>query len=217
MKIHSILVHPNSRSLNADLFSTALKHFNTCCHTTTTLDVFQSSNKINEFLEKLYYTECPKDSTASTYLKNYNHDFNGRTDFINLEIQRLFDADLLFVQTPIWIWTLPAMFKSYCECIFFPGSTFSLEQPWDDDNFIIDPRMNGKKVLFSLTMGSCQSMTEQVVGSVDNLIHPIKSMFEFVGYEWITPHITWATTNPHVGINNDYVEKFQQFLNRTIT
>lgn len=220
MQIHSVLVHPNDQSLNAHLFSTALSHFEKQGHQTTITDVFKSADDIHDFLFRLCYTQSPTTSnsaTASNYVKNYSKEFKDRSNFIDTEIQQIKSADLLFVQCPIWIWSLPAMFKSYCECVFFPGEIFLTEKPWDQENFKIHKYMTGKKVLFSLTMGSCQSMAESVVGSVENLIHPIRSMFEFVGYQWIEPHITWGTTDPCDPSENLYISDFQKFLDHTIS
>jgi hypothetical protein len=53
------------------------------------------------------------------------------------------------------------------------------------------------------------------MGSVDNMINPIKSVFGFVGYEWVEPHITWGTTES-ANKHEDYLADFQAHLNKIV-
>jgi putative NADPH-quinone reductase len=115
-------------------------------------------------------------------------------NFSQVEIAKLKNADILFIQAPLLVWNIPAMLKLYLENVFIANELFQLHEPWSEDNFKIDQWMTGKKVMISLTAGSSHNMTASVAGSIDLLFNPIKSMFEFVGYEWLTPYITYSTT-----------------------
>jgi putative NADPH-quinone reductase len=71
--------------------------------------------------------------------------------------------------------------------------------------------MTNKQVMFSFTLGSGKSMTSSVVGSQRALVQPIKSIFEFAGYTWTQPHITWGTTGSRE-IRQEYMLAFDKFL-----
>jgi putative NADPH-quinone reductase len=49
------------------------------------------------------------------------------------------------------------------------------------------------------------------MGSVDNMTAPIKSMCEFVGYEWLPPHLTLGVTETN-NRRQDYLDSFQSHL-----
>jgi len=133
------------------------------------------------------------------------------SNFVNDEIANLKQADIVYIQSPILVWSLPAMLKLYIENVFIANEMFVIKNPWADTDFEIEKLMKDKRVIFSLTAGSSQSLTNYVIGSTDLLLHPIKSMFEFVGFEWVAPHITWGTTRTHTK-QDQYLEDFQLYL-----
>jgi putative NADPH-quinone reductase len=147
---------------------------------------------------------------ASTYYCNYVLE-KVATEFSSTEIKKLNEADLVYIQTPILVWSLPAMLKMYIENVFLYKQLFTLVDAWSDEKFKVIPHMTGKKVLFSFTLGSGPAMTSYVMGSKRKLIQPIKSMFEFVGYTWCKPHITWGTTSSSE-LQEEYIVKFDKFL-----
>jgi putative NADPH-quinone reductase len=62
-------------------------------------------------------------------------------------------------------------------------------------------------------MGTGIPCCNYVMGSVDNMLNPIKSVFDFVGYEWMDPHITWGTSQT-IDKRQDYLDAFQQHLDK---
>ena len=213
MKVYSILAHPNKPSLNSTLFDLANDHFTQQGHTVKVLDLFPSADKLIDSAKIIYHSDAVRDKKhTSTYYHNYVLEQKSG-DFAKDEIKKLKEADLLYIQTPILVWSLPAMLKLYIENVFLFNELFSLIDPWSDDGFYIDRYMTDKKVLFSFTTGSGQAMTKSVMGSTTALIQPVKSMFEFVGYKWIDPHITWGTTRTR-DIDELYILEFNNFLSK---
>jgi len=210
MKIYSILAHPNKDSLNGALFDRANQYFADQGHEIKTFDVFQNTDKIIESSNQQYYKTLPNidKKQSSTYYINYGQLI---TDFSRTEIDNLKEADLLFIQTPILVWSLPGMLKLYIENVVLINEMFKLIQPDSDRNFEVVPFMQNKTVVFSLTCGSSKGMTTSVVGSEKELIRPIRSMFEFVGYTWMHPHITWGTTGSRE-LHDEYLINFNKFL-----
>jgi NAD(P)H dehydrogenase (quinone) len=219
MKIHSILVHPNQQSLNARLFSLANKHFINSGHSVTELDLFAHVHEINEFAQMMYQTKTPLTDRkySSPYYANFNTSMEEKaakgiySEFVLSEIQKLKDADLLYIQTPIWFWAVPAMLKFYIENVFLSYEFFNIQNPWSETEFEIEPLMTGKKVMVSFVLGSSQALSQQVIGGKEGITHSIKTMCEFVGYEWMEPYFTWSTRKS-LDKCDEYFEDFQQFL-----
>jgi NAD(P)H dehydrogenase (quinone) len=212
MKIYSILAHPNRNSLNGVMFDTANTYFIEQGHDVKTFDIFKNADKILASSNAMYYnkTSTIEQKQASTYYHNYILE-KLNTEFSKLEISNLKEADLLFIQTPILVWSLPAMLKMYIENVFLYDELFTLIDAWSDKDFEVIPHMKNKKVVFSFTLGSGKAMTTSVVGSEKALVQPIKSIFEFAGYTWGKPHITWGTTGSRE-IRGEYLFEFNKFL-----
>ena len=215
MKIYSILAHPNQISLNGTLFDLANQYFKDCGHTVKTIDLYSKTYEMDESASALYQ------NTASDVEKGYMSDYNYNyavskfkkltSSFAKSEIAKFKEADIIYIQTPILVWTITAMLKFYFENVFMANELFVIDNPWSEDDFHINKLMTGKKVIFSVTMGSSRGLTNSVIGSAEELMHPYKSMFDFVGFEWIEPHITWSTTQTHTK-NDLYIEQFNAYL-----
>jgi putative NADPH-quinone reductase len=215
MNVYSILAHPNQQSLNARLFNQANNHFSLLGYTVDQIDLYKNLSSILESNSLIYENKIPLEERrySSPLNSNYNKGVLVASEFARDQITKIKNADLLFIQTPVLVWTLPAILKFYMEIVFLPEQMFTVNRPWAD-NFELIKFMSGKKVFFSFTLGSGQPMTNSVTGSTENLINPIKSMFEFVGYEWITPHITWGTMESQEK-NNAYFSSFDTSLINT--
>ena len=216
MNIYSILAHPNQTSLNGTLFGRANQFFKDHGHKVKTIELSSKDYEMNESASALYQTNVPE--SVKGYMSDYNYNYATLkqkklvSPFAKAEINKFKDADVIYIQTPMLVWTIPAMLKFYIENIFVANELFTAVEPWSDD-FEVVPYLTGKKVMFSVTMGSGKAMTNYIIGSAEQLMHPYKSMFGFVGVEWIEPHITWGTmqtANKH----DAYLEQFDSYLNQ---
>lgn len=215
MKIYSILVHPNQTSLNGTLFDLANQYFKDCGHTVKTIDLSSKRYEMDESASALYQ------NTASNVNKGYMSDYNYNyavskankltSSFAKSEIAKFKEADIIYIQTPILVWTIPALLKFYIENVFVANELFTATDPWSDDSFVVNPLLTGKKVIFSVTMGSSRAMTNSIIGSIEQLMHPYKSMFGFVGVEWVDPHVTWGTMQTQ-SRHDVYLEQFNSYL-----
>lgn len=212
-KIYSILVHPNKQSLNSRLFDIANQHFiqQNCSVRSVNLydvqDQIYTSDKIlaetNVHTVKRHY--------QSEYYNNYI-DILKYSQFARDQIDILALVDILYIQTPIMVWMLPGLLKKYIENVFVPDGAFTCPDPWSD-NYNLTRLLAGKKVFFSITAGAGLTLTNDIMGSVDNMINPIKSVCEFVGYEWLPPHLTMGVTETS-NRRQDYLDAFQSHLNK---
>ena len=213
MKIYSILVHPSRQSLNASQFNLANKHFLQKGYEVEILDLYEIHDELLESVRVLERNIVPIQDRK--YESAYHYTYNNAlqySDFSAKEIEKLKNADILYVQTPIMVWTIPSILKLYIESAFITEGAFTTVTPWSDD-FKLTKLLEGKKVFFSIVMGAGRAYCNCVMGSVENMIHPIKATCEFVGYEWLDPHITWGTTET-ADKRQDYLDSFQNHLDK---
>lgn len=209
MNVYSILVHPNYKSLNGALFDTANTFFSSQGHTVRTLELFSIEKKLAKAAHSMYDAK-PQHAGLSSYLSNWL--LGNTTNFVKDEIARVKSADLLYIQSPIWVYSMPALFKSYVEQIFLYKQFFCLNDTASADKFGIKHLTSEKKVLLSLTLGGSKEMVAHVLGNHDNVIQYPKNLFEnLLGYEFLAPHVTWATTESTMP-NQKYIDDFKIHL-----
>jgi NAD(P)H dehydrogenase (quinone) len=208
MKIYSILVHPERDSLNGKLFDQALEFFNKKKYQVETLDLYRS-----EFNPMAIYEQL----TSDKELNNYAHKWftaDARDllpEFSQREIERLKSSDILYLQTPIWWWGLPALMKAYIENVFIYNVLFSLENEHSRDHgdATVFKLLRGKKMILSVTTGSSEKFISEHFGNVDSLLAPIKARFGFVGYDIFPVYHSGALSGKTEKVN---IENFKEYL-----
>ena len=211
MKVYGILVHPQRQSLNGAMFDAAIDVFQKKKYTVETLDLFRSDFDPWAIHDQL---------TADTQTKNYSHKwFAADTrdllpEFSQLEIEKLKSSDLLYLQTPIWWWGLPAIMKAYIENVFIYNVLFSLDNEHTRENkdSTVFKFLRNKKMLLSITTGSSEKFMVEHFNTVDNMLAPIKARFEFLGYDLLPTYHGGALSGETDA--TDQIKKFQQYLEK---
>ena len=213
-KVYSILVHPSNQSLNFSLFKIANNYFTQKGYEVDTVNLYNIREELYTATDKLEQTKIPL--IDRRYKSDYNYNYSSvlkYSAFTAAEVEKLKTSDILYIQTPIMVWMMPGILKQYLESVFVPEGVFRVEQPWSAD-FELTRFIAGKKVFFSIVLGAGAEYTDYIMGSVDNLINPIKSIFcKFVGYEWVEPHIIFGITKTS-DKRQDYLDSFQDHLNK---
>jgi NAD(P)H dehydrogenase (quinone) len=185
MKIYSILVHPSETSLNKQLFVAANNIFAEANHTIKTLDLFHCGFDPNQLSNNII------NLAGSSYDQkwSYAEELKLLPEFTINEIEKLNECDILYIQTPIWLWSPPAILKSYTENVFVFNTVFTKSH--SIDNSIPFQLFKGKKVFFSITASSSeQAMLTNFRDRAEFLVH-LKNVFELTGFEFIDPFIAW--------------------------
>jgi NAD(P)H dehydrogenase (quinone) len=211
MKVYGILVHPKRQSLNGAMFDTAIDFFQKKKYTVETLDLFRS-----DFDPWAIHDQI----TADIQTKNYSHKwFAADTrdllpEFSQLEIEKLKSSDLLYLQTPIWWWGLPAIMKAYIENVFIYNVLFSLDNEHTRENkdSTVFKFLRNKKMLLSITTGSSEKFMVEHFNTVDNMLAPIKARFEFLGYDLLPTYHGGALSGETDA--TDQIKKFQEYLEK---
>lgn len=204
MKIHAVQVHPRKDSLNAALYNTAVEYFKEQGHEVTMLNIYEAMPELMASAEEIIFQ-------GDSYVGNWVNRRIERTNFIEEEVERIFAADFLFIQTPIWVYQIPSFLKLYIEQIFIYNKFFRLHRTWRE-NFVYKPLIKDKKCLMCITMGGHPNMVETMVGGdIDNIVKPSRYTIEFSGFEWLDPHLVFRTTAPSDEAD-DYLGNLKTFL-----
>jgi putative NADPH-quinone reductase len=229
MNIYAILVHPATSSLNHTLFKYAVDQFKSQGHKVKTLDLYRSKFDPRSMENNLTardfkipgIREKIKSFTDKWMLANSLGQISSFTDN---EIKKLEQADVLYIQSPLWWWTMPSLLKAYIENVFVYDKFFKLNHVdgHDDDAIEETKFLSGKKVLLSFTTGGSKKFMESYFESEKNLTLHMKAMFGLVGYEFIDPYFTWATmanTVLHENREEDIsqlIGNFENYLTKVI-
>jgi putative NADPH-quinone reductase len=214
MNIYSILVHPNSQSLNANMFKLANKLFSQQGHIVNTLNLFDVNDEMNTTSKALYKSTAPllDRRYESAFHYNYIRSAEAHSNiFADVEITKLKKADLLYIQTPIMVWNIPSILKLYIELVFLPDLVFKTDKMWAD-NFKHEGLLEGKRVFVSFVMGASKKYCEHIMGDVSYMTRPVESMFKLAGYKWLEPCLTWGTTRTYVDKCDNYLTDFEQHV-----
>ncbi len=208
------MAHPEQKSLNGFLFNAANDYFEQQGHSVKTTHIYSIMDKINSSAEELYrdHFQDPN-SLGSNYVHNWSSAAKRGliSEAVKEEIANIKEADLLYIQTPIWLYSMPSMLKNYIEQVFLMNEFFDLKKTWTKDFEIIHLTEN-KKLFLCITFGGCKEMVDHVVGNADNIVKHIEDIFRFIGYD-MNFHIIFDTTSP-VANERDYKQEMEDVINK---
>lgn len=105
------------------------------------------------------------------------------------EIDRLFAADLLIMQFPMWWYSVPAIMKGWIDRVFAFGVTYDFGRTWDRGV------MCGKRAMLTFTTGAPASTFEPDGrnGDMERVLWPLHAgVLALCGYDVLPPFIGWA-------------------------
>jgi|694.fasta_scaffold25736_9 NAD(P)H dehydrogenase (quinone) len=197
MKIYAMLVHPAKTSLNHALFDRAVNCFIANGHEVKTLDLYRSKfdprGLENNFKRDFWLPGITSKIRSFTDKWLLANQADLLPKFARQEIEKLKEADLLYIQCPLWWWTYPSLLKAYIENVFAYDALFTLNNvetkggKQEHDKFL-----TGRRVMMSMTTGGSQEFMESYFGKEENLTCHMKVQFSLVGYEFMNPYFTWS-------------------------
>lgn len=196
--VYAILVHPAENSLNHELYRTALDVFKSNNISVDTLDLYQSNfdpwATHKKFKKDVWFPGIRQKIKSYTDKWLIADQADLVPNFAKEEIERIKVADLLYIQTPLWWWTYPSLLKAYIENVFVYNKLFALNNVETKDNTASKhtKTLSNKKVLLSFTTGGSEQFMKTYFKSAEELCKPMQVQFEFIGYQFLKPHFTWA-------------------------
>lgn len=193
-----MLIHPSENSFNKELFSTANTLFADNGYTVETIDLYHSQFDPRELTNNIV------NLSDSTYDQKWTRaeKLNLLPDFTILELEKLTKCDVLYIQTPIWLWGPPAILKAYMESVFIFNTVFTTPHHAFDTTPPFQ-LFKGKKIFLSLTASASEAMMLQNFRDKDEFVVHLKNVFELVGFEFIDPFVAWEQNGESDHRKND--------------
>jgi NAD(P)H dehydrogenase (quinone) len=186
VKIYSMLIHPSEHSFNKEMFSAANTVFADNGHTVKTIDLYHSQFDPRELTNNI--VNLSNSSYDQKWTRAEKLDL--LPEFTIGELEKLKECDILYIQSPIWLWSPPAILKSYMESVFIFNTVFTTPHHAFDTTLPFR-LFKGKRVILSLTASASEEMMLQNFRDKHELLVHLKNVFELVGFEFIDPFIAW--------------------------
>ena len=125
------------------------------------------------------------------------------------EQERLFSADFLIFQFPLWWFGLPAILKGWVERVFAAGLTCGGGRWYSNGVF------KGKRAMLSLTTGGPPSIYSPrgLNGDMDTLLFPIQhGMLYFTGFDVLPPFVAYAVARSTPEQRQEYLQAYAERL-----
>ncbi|MBT76766.1 MAG: NAD(P)H-dependent oxidoreductase [Gammaproteobacteria bacterium] len=188
MKVLIVYAHPEPQSFGGALLSTAVDVLSDAGHTVVVSDLyakkFSAMAGPDDFTDRLdadHLNMGAEQEHAATE-KSFSSEIQG-------EIERLFAADLLLMQFPLWWYSVPAIMKGWIDRVFAYGVTYDFGRTWDRGI------MQGKRAMLSFTTGAPESTfaPDGRNGDLERVLWPLHAgVFAVCGFNVLQPFVGWA-------------------------
>lgn len=125
------------------------------------------------------------------------------------EQEKLFRADFLIFQFPLWWFGLPAILKGWVDRVFAAGLTYGGGRWYSNGVF------RGKRAMLSLTTGGPPTIYSPrgLNGDMDTLLFPIQhGMLYFVGFDVLPPFVAWSVARSTQEQRQEYLRAYAERL-----
>jgi NAD(P)H dehydrogenase (quinone) len=188
VKVLIVYAHPEPHSFGGAMRDIAVDTLTSMDHTVVVSDLytegFEAAAGPGDFTERLNpdrfdlgaeQAHAAKEKCFSREIQN--------------EIDRLFAADLLILQFPMWWFSTPAILKGWIDRVFAFGVTYDFGRTWDKGV------MKGRRTMLSLTTSAPPGvfMPDGRSGDMERVLWPIHGgVLALCGYEVLPPFIGYA-------------------------
>jgi len=188
MNILIVHAHPEPQSFIGAMRSTAVDALTNAGHTVVVSDLYA---------ENFGATAGPDDFTDRLDADRLNMGAEqehaaGNKSFareIQGEIDRLFAADLLILQFPLWWYSVPAIMKGWIDRVFAYGVTYDFGHTWDRG------KMQGKRAMLAFTTGAPATTfaPDGRNGDLERVLWPLHAgVLALCGFDVLQPFTGWA-------------------------
>ncbi|MFQ5634584.1 MAG: NAD(P)H-dependent oxidoreductase [Gammaproteobacteria bacterium] len=188
MNVLIVYAHPEPRSFSGALRSVAVDTLTRNGHAVVVSDLyaegFQAAAGPADFTDRLnedVFELGAEQANAS------GHGCFARE--IQGEIDRLFAADLVILQFPMWWYSVPAIMKGWIDRVFAYGVTYDFGRTWDRGV------MRGKRAMLAFTTGAPASTfaPDGRNGDLERVLWPLHAgVLALCGFDVLRPFVGWA-------------------------
>ncbi|CAG0908576.1 unnamed protein product, partial [Cyprideis torosa] len=188
MQIFIVAYHPEPKSYNNALLTTAQETLSQCGHKVRTSDLHAMS--FNATSGRHNYTTVDNPRYFKQQFEELHASENdGFSPDIRREIENLEWCELLILQFPLWWFSLPAPLKGWVDRVFAMGRIYGNGRFYEMGVF------QGKKAMLSLTTGAPQEAYQEdgFNGDISGILRPIhRGILAFTGFSVLQPNIVYG-------------------------
>jgi NAD(P)H dehydrogenase (quinone) len=203
-----VFAHPEPKSFNGALKDLAVKTLTNAGHEVVVSDLY---------VDGFAAAAGPGDVTERAIPERFDLGAeqahaartSGFSADIQREIDRVFAADLLIMQFPMWWFSLPAILKGWIDRVFAFGVTYDCGRTWDKGV------LSGKRALLSLTTSAPPGvfMPDGRSGDLERILWPIHGgVLALCGYQVLPPFVGYAVPWIDDEGRRDVLDAYQQRL-----
>jgi len=208
MKVFILLAHPENKSFNGALFDTSIRKFNQIGATVYQTDLYRSN--FNPLSDRNNFSTCLNPDYLKLQLEEMHAScHNGFMEDIEKEMFKIENCDLMIWQFPLWWFSVPSILKGWIDRVFAMGRIY------DHEHVFQSGKLRGKKAMLSLTVGGNEEMyfKNGFLGDMDAILRPIhRGILEFVGFDILKPHITYAPVRMKHSERKDVLTQYTERL-----
>jgi NAD(P)H dehydrogenase (quinone) len=208
MNVLIVYAHEEPKSFNGAMRDTAVSVLGECGHTVDLSDLYaRRFNPVggrHDFttLADSDYFKYGVEQTKATEAKTFAAD-------VVAEQEKLFRANFLVLQFPLWWFGLPAILKGWVDRVLAAGLTYGSGRWYSNGVF------RGKRAMLGLTTGGSSAMysTRGLNGDIDMLLYPINhGILNFVGFDVLPPFVAYACARVGPERRAQYLREYEARL-----
>jgi NAD(P)H dehydrogenase (quinone) len=188
MKILILLAHPEPKSMNSAMFSTAIETLKEAGHEVRTSNLY--TMHFDPVSDRSNFTRLQDTSFYKQQLEELHAtETGGFAGDIDGEQQKVEWCDLMIWQFPLWWFSVPGILKGWVDRVFAMGRFYGEGKLYEQGVF------SGKKALLSLTTGGVEEayLGGGLQGDIHNILKPIhRGILRFTGFSILRPHIVYG-------------------------
>lgn len=208
MKTLAVLAHPERNSFNGALYDVAQRVFSNNGHEFKGSDLYRLN--FNPISDRHNFKEVKDAAYFKPQIEEMHASETGTfSDDIAAEMEKLFWADLLILQFPLWWFSVPAIMKGWVDRVFAMGKIYGAGKWYDNGVFA------GKKAMLSLTTGGGETMymEDGMNGHLEQILFPINhGILRFVGFEVLPPFISYSVSRIGDEGRAQYLSDYEKLL-----
>jgi NAD(P)H dehydrogenase (quinone) len=208
MNVLLVHAHEEPKSFNGAMRDTAVAVLGASSHTVEVSDLYPMGfNPVggrHDFttLANPQFFKYGVEQTTASEAKTFSPD-------VATEQQKLFRADFLIFQFPLWWFGLPAILKGWVDRVFAAGLTYGGGRWYSNGVF------KGKRAMLSCTTGGPASIYSPhgLNGDINTLLFPIQhGILYFVGFDVLPPFIAYGVARSTPQQREEYLRAYADRL-----
>ena len=208
MNVLIVYCHPEPHSFNHAMFQTACQALQKNHHKIRISDLHRM--KFDPVSGRSAYKTVKNPERFRQQLEEmYASERFGFADFIENEIEKIEDCDLMIWQFPLWWCSIPALLKGWVDRVFAMGRIYGGGHMYET-GFCA-----GKKALLSLTTGGGMELYQPggANGDIMDLLKPVwHGTLQFAGFDILTPQIVYAPAKMSATMRRQVLESYSARL-----